>query len=375
MVSGVAGQCGGCKRYWTYCHDQTYVHRPHRRAQRRQDHDGYGSHWEETPWSYGDGWQEERPRQQTQSPRKRNQSPRQRNQRQRTQSPRQRILQHQQEDWGDKGKGHSKAQGQRKLWTCSAFHAMVSATCTSSICGTTTILYADRRNVDSLAEFIAFDAAFPQAQGRGFRIGFSENHVQRTQRQAEPSRGHPEGGQECGDNAADAKSHKQLIDQLKDARKKLSDLDEQWESYRVQWAGYLEKASQLWLSHVEDYESGERRFAEKRKDLISHLQDTRVRLHDVHMRTMEQGASQGTADAVNAQEALDATMQLADQEHPMEDTHLAQIRQELTGVVKQVKNTIEDRIKNRERSRSRGRKEPDDVEVLSSTEKEPQNSN
>ena len=90
---------------------------------------------------------------------------------------------------------------------------------------------------------------------------------------------------------------------------------------------------------------------------------------------MEQGASQGTADAVNAQEALDATMQLADQEHPMEDTHLAQIRQELTGVVKQVKNTIEDRIKNRERSRSRGRKEPDDVEVLSSTEKEPQNSN
>ena len=173
---------------------------------------------------------------------------------------------------------------------------------------------------------------------------------------------------------ADAKSHKQLIDQLKDARKKLSNLDEQWEAYRLQWAGYLEKASQLWLSHVEDYESGEKSFAEKRKELLTNLQETRVRLHDVHMRTMEQGISAGTTEAVHAQEALDATMQIEDQDHPAEDTHFAQIRQELTGVVQQVKSTIEDRIKKRDRSRSRGRKDVEDGEVVEVAVKEPQNS-
>jgi hypothetical protein len=163
---------------------------------------------------------------------------------------------------------------------------------------------------------------------------------------------------------ADAKSHKQLIDQLKTARKKLSDLDEQWEAYRVQWASYIEKASQLWLSHVEDFETGETKFVEKRKEMLQHLQDTRLRLHEVHMRAMEQGTEDGGADVATAQEALDSTMQFEEQETPALDQDFAQIKKELTGVVKQVKDTIEDKIRGRDRSRSRSKKEPDEVEVI-----------
>ena len=165
---------------------------------------------------------------------------------------------------------------------------------------------------------------------------------------------------------ADAKSHKQLIDQLKTVRKKLSDLDEQWEAYRIQWASYIEKASQLWLSHVEDFEAGETRFADKRKDMMQSLQDTRHRLHEVHMRTMEQGTEDGdgNADMETAQEALDATRQLEEQGTPVLDSDFSQIKKELTGVVKQVKDTIEDKIRGRDRSRSRSKKEPDEVEVV-----------
>ena len=173
---------------------------------------------------------------------------------------------------------------------------------------------------------------------------------------------------------ADAKSHKQLIDQLKTARKKLSDLDEQWEAYRVQWASYIEKASQLWLSHVEDFESGENKFAEKRRDMLQHLQETRLRLNEVHLRTMEQGSEDDGADMEIAQEALEATKQIEEQETPVLDSDFTQIKKELTGVVKQVKDTIEDKIKGRDRSRSRSKKEPDDVEVVEPADKRPRNS-
>ena len=108
-------------------------------------------------------------------------------------------------------------------------------------------------------------------------------------------------------------------------------------------------------------------FVEKRKDLLQHLQDTRLRLHEVHMRTMEQGsdgAEEGGADVATAQEALDATMQFEEQETPVLDQDFAKIKKELTGVVKQVKDTIEDKLRGRDRSRSRSKKEPDEVEIL-----------
>lgn len=165
----------------------------------------------------------------------------------------------------------------------------------------------------------------------------------------------------------DAKTYKQLIDQLKTARRKLSELDQQWEQYRVQWASYMEKASQLWLTQVEDFEAGENRFTEKRKETLLHLQQTRQRLHDVHKRTMESGLDMGTADVEKAQEAMDDTMQIETQDDPSTDTNLTQLKDGLTGVVKQVKTTIEARLKKRERSVPRT---PDDaVEVVEPADK------
>ena len=75
-----------------------------------------------------------------------------------------------------------------------------------------------------------------------------------------------------------------------------------------------------------------------------------------------------------AQEALEATKQIEEQETPVLDNDFKQIKKELTGVVKQVKDTIEDKLKGRDRSRSRSKKEPDDVEVVEPVDKRPRNS-
>lgn len=108
--------------------------------------------------------------------------------------------------------------------------------------------------------------------------------------------------------------------------------------------------------------------------MLQHLQDTRLRLHEVHLRTMEQGAEDDGADMETAQEALDATKQIEEQETPALDSDFTQIKKELTGVVKQVKDTIEDKIRGRDRSRSRSKKEPGDVEIIEPADKRPRNS-
>ena len=85
----------------------------------------------------------------------------------------------------------------------------------------------------------------------------------------------------------DAKTHGQLVTQLNNMRKKLAEIDEEWETYRSQWATYLDKASQMWVSHVEAFESGETQFAERRKLAVANMQTTRAALHEAHLRTME----------------------------------------------------------------------------------------
>ena len=163
----------------------------------------------------------------------------------------------------------------------------------------------------------------------------------------------------------DAKSHRQLVDLLKAARKKLADLDEQWEAYRVQWATYIDKASQMWLSHVEAFEHGESKFAEKRQEALQHLQQTRARLHETHMRTMEEGSSLEGAQVETAQEALDATMKLFDEPDGSEvESNFAQLKAELTGVVKQVKDTIEEKSSKRHRLTPPRPADQEDVEIV-----------
>eukprot|EP00435_Cladocopium_sp_Y103_P016809 s2841_g4.t1 len=169
----------------------------------------------------------------------------------------------------------------------------------------------------------------------------------------------------------DSKSHKQLVDQLREARKKLSQLDDQWEAYRVQWANYIDKASQMWLSHVEAFETGEKKFAERRREAMSHLQQTRIALHDVHQRTMEDGL--GGIEVEHVQEALDATMKMEEQEGPETTNSFDHIKAELTGVVQQVKSTIEEKLKKRERSQP-PRGEVADVEILEPVNKQARDS-
>jgi dihydrofolate reductase len=172
----------------------------------------------------------------------------------------------------------------------------------------------------------------------------------------------------------DAKSHKQLVDMLKAARKKLAELDEQWEAYRVQWAAYIDKASQMWLSHVEAFEHGESKFAEKRQEAMQHLQQTRARLHDIHMRTMEEGNSLEGAQVETAQEPLDSTMKLEEQDGSEVESNFTQIKADLTGVVKQVKDTIEEKLTKRRRIAPR-QPEQDDVEILEPGDKRTRDSN
>eukprot|EP00435_Cladocopium_sp_Y103_P007020 s3230_g2.t1 len=167
----------------------------------------------------------------------------------------------------------------------------------------------------------------------------------------------------------DTKSHSKLISQLNAARKKLSALDEEWEAYRFQWAGYLDKATQMWISHVEAYENGETKFAEKRKEALQVVQHTRVLLHEAHLRTMEHEGAIGRSEIESAQEALDATMKVEEAEDPATQNNLAQIKAELTGVVRQVKDTIEAKLKKRDRSTPSKEADADEVEVVEPQDK------
>ena len=174
----------------------------------------------------------------------------------------------------------------------------------------------------------------------------------------------------------DAKTHGQLVAQLNTTRKKLNQIDEEWEAYRTQWANYLDKATQMWMSHVESYETGETKFAERRSEALQNLKATRAALHDAHLRTMEQDVL-GTSAIETAQAALDESMFV---EEPAElGTGFTQIKQELTGVVQQVKNTIEARIRKRDRSQSRVTEldtaEPQEVEIIEPMDKKPRDSN
>lgn len=170
----------------------------------------------------------------------------------------------------------------------------------------------------------------------------------------------------------DAKTHSQLVSQLNTMRKKLNEIDEQWEAYRNQWANYLDKASQMWMSHVESFEDGEHKFAERRKEALQRLQATRSALHEAHQRTMEQDGLE-RSDIENAKEALDASMSVDEQEDS--ESQLGQIKDDLTGIVRQVRSTIEERIRKRDRSNAReGPVDADEVEVVEPADKKQRDS-
>ena len=119
--------------------------------------------------------------------------------------------------------------------------------------------------------------------------------------------------------------------------------------------------------------------AERRSEALRNLQTTREALHDAHQRTMGQDVL-ATNDIDSAQEALDATMTVEESDSTGMQSSFAQIKENLNGVVMQVRNTIEDRIKKRARSRSRGKPregspESQEVEVMEPTDKKVRDSN
>eukprot|EP00435_Cladocopium_sp_Y103_P015830 s1892_g3.t3 len=308
MVKGNAGQCGGCHRYWAQCNDASYVHQPHRRAQA-----GYTSGWNYTPWQDDYSWNAEG----NKSPRKRTQSPRQRTTR--PKSPRQR---HQGSNAEGKGKG--KGAGKDFAPPPPSTRWLTPPSLPPSIDPTPRESAAAKASstVPALQPFPkpkpAHDAELAA--------------LRQMQKELKGKNNLPEDIKKVVATAdqqirkEDSRSHKQLVDQLRDARKKLTQLDEQWEAYRVQWANYIDKASQMWLSHVETYEEGENKFAEKRREALQHVQQTRTRLHEVHQRTMEDG-NVGGVEAETAQEALDAAMTL-DETDPGFESGFSQIKHE-----------------------------------------------
>eukprot|EP00435_Cladocopium_sp_Y103_P058537 s520_g20.t1 len=128
--------------------------------------------------------------------------------------------------------------------------------------------------------------------------------------------------------------------QLQKARKRLGEVEEQWNAFRVQWfTYYLNQASKLWMSHVEKYELGENRFS---------------------------------TSCTSTEAALDDAMNIGEQDLSAEQEAPAQAKQNLVGIAEQVRTSIEARVRKRDRSIPKETRETEeivDVEELDHTGK------
>ena len=82
---------------------------------------------------------------------------------------------------------------------------------------------------------------------------------------------------------------------------------------------------------------------------------------------------------LSAQAALDNAMNVEEQDLVASHENLAQAKEQLVGIVAQVKNTIEARIRKRDRSQTRVTEldtaEPQEVEIIEPMDKKPRDSN
>ena len=133
---------------------------------------------------------------------------------------------------------------------------------------------------------------------------------------------------------------------LTQARKKLSDIEDQWDTFRTQWSAYLYNATKMWTAQIDSYEEGETKFYEKRKEAAQYLQQVRAQLHDIHVRTMAvEGGTVPTGELQEGQTALDATMTIMDMDDATPQPQLDQLKTDLKGVVQKVKDTIEEKMR------------------------------
>ena len=172
----------------------------------------------------------------------------------------------------------------------------------------------------------------------------------------------------------DAKSYKQLIYTLTQARKKLSDIEDQWDTFRTQWSAYLDNATKMWTAQIDSYEEGETKFYEKRKEAAQYLQQVRAQLHDIHVRTMAvEGGTVPTGELQEGQTALDATMTIMDMDDATPQPQLDQLKTDLKGVVQKVKDTIEEKMHKRPLASRSG--DGEDVQIVEPADKKQRDSN
>ena len=361
LVKGKSAQCGGCWRFWGQCHDSTYVHQQHRPSHG----DNYTGGWQQASWEEYYPW----PKDGNKSPRKRTQSPRQRQNR-----PKSRKKHQGDQDHVDYHKGKGKGGGAEQFapstqWLLppSLPASMESQALPSTATPPTAM---GMTSIPSMQPFAKPNFGKDEAELHSLRHMYKEiknkpNLPEDIKKVVQAT--------ESTVRKVDAKTHSQLVSRLNTMRKKLNEIDEQWEAYRNQWANYLDEASQMWMSHVESFEDGENKFATRRKEALQKLQATRSALHEAHQRTMEQDGGLERHDIENAKEALDASMSVEEPEEA--ESQLVQIKEDLTGIVRQVRSTIEERIRKRDRSRPReASAEIEEVEVVEPADKKQRDS-
>ena len=160
---------------------------------------------------------------------------------------------------------------------------------------------------------------------------------------------------------------------LGSARKTLSDLDQEWEDYRMQWANYMDTVSRTWIEQAESFEQGESAFMAKRKEAVDKIQELRAKLNTIHQKTMQ---SEQAADTEKAEaEAEIAQMDNMDQDdNAAEEARLENLKTQMTSAVQVLKDSIEARVKHRPRSRSARRHDKDkddEVQILDPAPKQP----
>ena len=368
MVSPTADCCGGCWGSWTMCHDPTYVHK---QPMRKDAPPGYAQQeWSETPWGNSEGsWRTSR-----KSPRRRTQSPRHRNANWRANSRRRQ----QPEDPPDLtgGKGQEKGKTQDKggatafghlppstTWISppvAPFSTEAAAPASASTTSSAMQPFGKPRQDKEDAELQALRHLHSQLRGH---TGEQPEEVKKALAIVEAQT-----------RKDDAKSYKQLIYMLTQARKKLSDIEDQWDTFRTQWSAYLDNATKMWTAHIDSYEEGETKFYEKRKEAAQYLQQVRAQLHDIHVRTMAvEGGTVPTGELQEGQTALDATMTIMDMDDATPQPQLDQLKTDLKGVVQKVKDTIEEKMHKRPLASRSG--DGEDVQIVEPADKKQRDSN
>lgn len=169
------------------------------------------------------------------------------------------------------------------------------------------------------------------------------------------------------------KSYRDLITALGNARKSLTDLDQEWSDYRSQWAAYMDSVSQMWIEQAESFEKGEEAFAVKRKEAVEKIQDLRSKLNVIHQKTMKTEQDPGVEN-VEAAEEMEQTENVEDKEDTAEYAHLQSLKTQMSSAVKVLKESIEARERARARSRSvrhGGTTDDEDCQLVEPKEKVP----